>query len=287
MSTTGRKWLVGCGFGCGLILLLLGGVGTCGFFAVKHVVDQAKDVEAGMAAMDSTFGETGAYTPTADGRLDADRLETFLKIREQMEPNNLKMSQLITTLEGHGAGTVLAKIQAGIKFVPAILGFMSSRNMILVDQGMGLGEYQYLYGLSYYGLLAKDPADGPRFSLINDDSHNGNYTVKGSFSRKDSTSVRKKRSKVIRRFINKTERKIMTNQLVALEADSALSDSLASWRDSLAAEVKLMTSSQQRLPWEDGLPDRISSSLEPFKYRLDQLYHPLTSGLEMGLSNDD
>ncbi len=287
MSSTGKKWLVGCGIGCGLFLLLIGGVGTCGYFAVREVIDQADDINVNMAAMDSTFGDPTDYIPPVEGRLQAGRIETFITIREQMTPVRQQISQLITSLDGHGSGGVIAKIKAGIKFVPAILQFISHRNEALVQGGMGLGEYQHIYCLAYYGLLDKDPADGPGFSLINDDSGHDGFKVKGTFSSKDSTSVRTKRGKTIRRFINKTQLPILGNQLTALDADSALARSLIGWRDSLSAEADRMSDDDRRLPWQDGLPDRIGDSLEPYRDRLDSLYNPLTSGLEMGLTNNN
>ncbi len=288
MASTGKKWLVGCGIGCGLILLVLAGVGTVGYFAVRDIVHQAKDIDEGQALVDSTFGDPGDYTPAADGHIPAERLETFLGIREKLKPVRGQTDDLLLTLQGNGEGGVLGKFKAGVRFVPAILGFINERNLALVDAGMGQGEYQYIYSLAYYGLLAKDPADGPKFSLISNDDHDGkNFHMRSSFAKKDTLAVRRKRSRMVRQLVNRTQKQILANQLEALEADPRLVAVMPGWRDSLAAEVEAMESDARRLPWQGGMPDRIRTDLSPFGARLDSLYDPLSSGLEMGLTRSD
>ncbi len=288
MSTTGKKWLTGCGIGCGLFLLVLAGLGTFGYFAVRDVVDKAKDIDAGRAAVDSVFGEPTDFTPSATGVVPGRRVEVFLDIREDMAPWREQMDELLTTLDGKGPGGVLGKIRAGIKFVPTIMSFINTRDQTMVASGMGLGEYHYLYCLTYYGLLDKDPADGPGFSLIDENApQNEGVRVKTRFAHKDSVSVRDRRRRTLERMINRVQREILANQLAALQTDSLQTTELAGWRDSLAAEVEAMNRNPLRLPWQDGLPDRISDSLAPYRDRLEPLYDPLTSGLEMGLTGKD
>ena len=36
MASGVQKWLVGCGIGCGLMILAAGGIGTCGYVGVKN-----------------------------------------------------------------------------------------------------------------------------------------------------------------------------------------------------------------------------------------------------------
>ncbi len=288
MSTTGKKWLTGCGIGCGLFLLVLAALGTFGYFAVRDVVDRAKDIDAGRAAVDSIFGEPTDYTPPATGVVPGRRVEVFLDIRQDMAPWRVQMDELLLALDGKGPGGILGKVRAGIKFVPTIMSFINTRDQTMVASGMGLGEYHYLYCLAYYGLLDKDPADGPGFSLIDGKApENEGIHVKARFTRKDSVSVRDNRRRTLKRMINRVQREILANQLAALQADSLQTDQLTGWRDSLAAEVEAMNRNPLRLPWQDGLPDRVRDGLAPYREQLEEQYDPLTSGLEMGLTGKD
>ena len=42
-----------------------------------------------------------------------------------------------------------------------------------------------------------------------------------------------------------------------------------------------------RILWEEGLPEQIRASLEPYRDRLDATYDDMTSILEMGLIEHD
>jgi hypothetical protein len=53
------------------------------------------------------------------------------------------------------------------------------------------------------------------------------------------------------------------------------------WRESLKAEIKAMEGDRFRLPWQDGLPSVIESSLKPFRYQLEQSYNKMTNPLEL------
>jgi len=42
-----------------------------------------------------------------------------------------------------------------------------------------------------------------------------------------------------------------------------------------------MEADRYRLPWQDGLPDVIESSLQPFRSQLEQSYNKMTNPLEL------
>lgn len=285
MSSTTRKWFTGCGIGCGLILVVLGAVGTCGYFGVRKIIDKADSLEADFATLNAEFGRPGDFVPDPTGRIPPDRMETFLEIRDRMTPLREEVSAIFLTLDGKDSLSFLDKAKAGFKLVPAIMDFMAERNRVVLEAGMGVGEYQHIYCLAYYGLLGKDPADGPGFAIHSDDQGDREvqFGWKGSGDGKDEEEVRRERARDLRRMVNRIQREILGNQLVALEARGALEADDAAWRDRLAAEVDAMRSEYLRLPWETGLPDRIRESLEPYRSDLDATYDPMTSILEMGL----
>jgi len=45
MAGAGKKWLIGCGIGCGFFVLIMGGIGTVGYFGVKKFADRAERIE--------------------------------------------------------------------------------------------------------------------------------------------------------------------------------------------------------------------------------------------------
>ena len=186
-------------------------------------------------------------------------------------------------------GNWMAKAQAGVKMVPALLGFINQRNQVLLEQDMGVGEYQYIYALSYFVLLENDPSDGPGFQLSGDDhSDNGNVNVNWNSSDGDE-DTREDRAARVRRFVNNIQSEVMASQLEAYRASLPAGADLASdpWGAQLSAEVEALKLESLRFPWEEGLPEQIRASLEPYRDQLAATYDPLTSVIEMGLTDDD
>ena len=69
---------------------------------------------------------------------------------------------------------------------------------------------------------------------------------------------------------------MLRNQLDALpgETDDA-------WREGLAGEIEMLERDADRVPWQDGVPDSILASLEPFRERLEAAYNPATNPFEL------
>ncbi|MDH5743914.1 MAG: hypothetical protein OEZ52_10235, partial [Candidatus Aminicenantes bacterium] len=59
------------------------------------------------------------------------------------------------------------------------------------------------------------------------------------------------------------------------------SGTLDDWRTTLEAEIEAMEADRLRLPWQDGLPDVIESSLKSFRYQLERSYNKMTNPLEL------
>lgn len=288
MASTTQKWLTGCGIGCGVIVLVLAGIGTWGFFTVRDAMHRADALDAGVAAVDSLYGAPEAFTPNPSGVIPTGRMEDFLEIQENLQDQRVTLRDIIVDLDGKGQGGVLGRIRGVKDIVPAVLAFVEARNAALLETGMGRGEYHYLQTLAWFGLLGKDPADGPGFAINsgheNPDSH---VVIKQEYGKNKAQEARRDREAAVRRMVNTLDKRILANQLAALEADSALMASAPGWRDSLAAEVRAMQHDPRRLPWQDGLPDRITGSMAPYRDLLDRYYEPMTMIVELGLGTDD
>jgi len=292
MASAGKKWAIGCGIGCGFILLLVGGVGTCGYFGVRKIVDQADGIEESFDELDARFGHARDYVPDVDGRIPPERIEVYLAVREAMVPSSRRTADLMAQLSDDsnipGPRKVLAKIRAGVSFIPAMMVFIEERNTTLLDKGMGLGEYHYIYALAFFSQLEKDPADGPSFRVSgSDDEEDQEGPIRWGVHTGDGASgdVREDREKEIRRYLNKSLGLIAHNQLDALDQRLAgLEDqSLKLWREALAAEVAAMDREPRRILWEEGLPPVLLDSLEPFRDRLETSYVEILNVVELGL----
>ncbi len=131
-----------------------------------------------------------------------------------------------------------------------LLDFVDARNQALVDHGMGVGEYLYIYSTAYYSWLGKDPADGPDFAVSDagdGDDHAGpgesrRFRWTADAGDKDPAEVRRRREAEVRRYLNRIETPMLANQLEAARAaglDAAwlatLDRSTRPWRPTTSA----------------------------------------------------
>ncbi|MBK8167517.1 MAG: hypothetical protein IPK64_16355 [bacterium] len=286
MAGSAKNWLIGCGVGCGLLVALVLGLGTAGFFGVRHVMDRAERLEAASDSLATLHGSPGAWAPPADGTLAASRVEAFLEARRQMAPARERASRTFATLDGGGGG-VTAKVGAGVSLVPHILSLIEARDRALLAVGMGPGEYRFLYTVAYFGLLGKDPADGPGFMVSGNGAGDGDgrqWTVGTRHGEQDDGDVRRRRGEAVRESLNRTQAANLRRQLEQLEAAGGGDPA---WRQALTAEVAALSSDPQRLAWEQDLPARLRDTLEPFRDRLEQAYDPTTGAMELEMDRDD
>jgi len=285
MASTTQKWFIGCGIGCGLLILITAVIGGGIFFAVKDVVEDGKSIEESNNALVEAFGSPDEFTPAPDGSIAADRMEIFLTSRVETAESRNKMADILHTLDDEsegGNGGVMAKIKAGMTMIPAILSYINTRNEVLLENGMGDGEYTYIYTLAYFSYLDKDLTDGPSFQMTGDsDDDDGGVNWKVQ-SGSDNKRVRDKREKRVRRQMHQLQMSFLMNQIASLDGTSGSDDEL---RAVLEAEREAMSSARRRLLWEEGLPPAIEASLTPYIDELNESYLPILNVIEMGLAN--
>ena len=293
MAGSGKKWLIGCGIGCGVVLLILGGVGTVGYFGVRNIIDRADTVEDSFEDMETAYGQVEDYTPPADGGMSPDRVETFLTVRDQLIPMRSELGDKLSALSGEdtggGAPNWLAKIRAGVSFVPTILAYGSERNRVLLNNDMSLGEYLYLYALAYYVYLEMSPGDGPTFKMVHSDDEEDSEGFRFEAGDSDPEEVREERERHFRTSLHRLLEKMARNQLAALDrAEAASPGSIPSgWREALTTELGRMDAERRRLLWEDGLPEQIRAAFAPYGERLRETYDPMVNAIETGLTSAD
>ena len=290
MAGNAWKWVVGCGAGCAVVAVVVAiGLGV-GAWKVKDmvqdVVHEAERGEQTEAAVRERFGSARDFSPPPGGAIPPERIEAFLNVREIMAPDRDELSSSLRLLgpddSGEGMerrGGALDKMRAGMGLVPQIVGFVSGRNEALLEGGMGPGEYLYIYVLAYYADLGKSPADGPPFTLVGDDpDHNGGFRTQ--FRSDDEEKIRERRAERVRTKVNRLMLRLLRNQLAALE-DSQPAADLDEWRQSLADEIAAVEADPQRIAWENGLPQVVAASLQPFRPALEASYDPTCNVLEI------
>jgi len=285
-SSSASKWLIGCSIGCGVVILLMVILGVSGYVFVKNIVKGFEETEAITDALTERYGEIKDFCPDPGGVIKPERLEAFLSVRNSMEQVKEELENSIGILSDEEEGSqfkegpspgVLTKIKTGFGIIPLIAEFYSKRNQALLDVEMGLGEYYFIYVVSYYSWLGKSPADGLEYNLVDDDEEDrGVY-----WRRRRSENLEDRKDDVLKQ-LHRQILPMMQNQFAELTGVD-ISPIKDPWRERLGAEIEAMESDRFRLPWQDGLPDVLEASLRPFRGRLEASYSKILNALEMAL----
>lgn len=101
--TSSRRWLTGCGAGCGL--LLLAGIGACvvGILFLKHIFRGVEKAAASYEELVAERGDVDDYVPPADGAPAAERVEAFARIREVTADARGEVDARLARLTGSSA----------------------------------------------------------------------------------------------------------------------------------------------------------------------------------------
>ena len=261
-------WFKGCAIGCGLLLLvLILGCVAFGYFTVSpfhKAVDKREKIE-------EQFGPRDAFVPQADGRIPADRIEAFIGVRESLMElcrefeesfgQFERMEQLgdEEELEGGTLTKELFKTMGSAFGMAPLMGrFFDTRNEALLEQGMGLGEYAYLYTVIYgKELNAFEDLEG---------AHIDSNPLEGRI-RDDILTI-------------------LGNQRAAIEALPEEERDVA-FLEALTEELDRLEENYGRFPWQDGPPPPLEESLALYRERLRELYCMETAGLELHRSESN
>lgn len=287
-SSNTKKWLIGCGVGCGVIIIIAVILVVTGVFYVKNLVKGFEESVAIMDTLTERYGKITEYTPNPDGTIPPDQIEIFLRVRKELLPALEQISDSIYILsDGEWGGaklpeeeqsSTITKIKTGLTLIPQISEYYKSRNQALLNEGMGPGEYYYIYVITYYSWMGKPLMDGPDFQIGEDND-------RPRFRDWDDEESREIRRDQILRRMHRMILPIMKNQYIELtkappeEIDEA-------WRSALEAEIAALEEDRYRLPWEDGVPEVIADSLEPFRSRLGESYSSVTNMLELAIEQN-
>ena len=281
-SSTTKKWLMGCGIGCAVIILILIVLGVGGYMFFKDLIGEFQEQEELMEILTERYGQINDFCPEPDGSIGPSRIEAFLSVRDAFAPFRDKLEISMQELQARtGKSEVEVKkpknifemVKLGFGLVPQIAEFMKFRNQALLDAEMGMGEYTYIYAIAYFSWLEKPPEDGPDFEVMEE----GEGSRLGEM---DLEEIREERRDSMLRRLHRALLPMLQNQLEKL-GTAGSSESISEWKDQLQAEIQALEDDRFRLSWEDGLPDVIKTSLEPYRDRLDRSYNAMTNPFEL------
>lgn len=262
MASTAKKWLLGCGLGCGIPLLLMIVVSLVGGIRMMKPLNEAVDAQKELIA---SFGTRDEWVPPVDG-LTPDRLERFLAVRDSLNPlcaefteiavKFRKMEELDSDGEKPGKLEMLKAVggvTGAVFSFPGNIGrFTAVRNQELMAAGMGLGEYIWIYVLAYNSDLGHPP------NVDFDEKE-----AEGRYAAQEREVIRG----------------LMARHADALTA-AGRSEEAGLWR---AETGRLERSESNGVPFpNESLPGEITDQLTPFRARLDSLYCANTSAFELG-----
>jgi hypothetical protein len=211
--------------------------------------------------LEERFGVQESYVPPPSGVPDADRIETFLDIRRALAESCADLTRAdtqvqkmerfdeqdeIDRMEVMREAVSLTRSMMGVG--PVLGKLYEIRNKSLLDAGMGLGEFSYIFVIAYKDRLLDQPTT---------------ETLFGS-----SPTNRRVRAALL---------SMLENQLELLRSTDGSEAEIAA----LEAEIVAMKDDGSRIPWQDGMPAQIIEALVPYREQLDELYCPATAPLEL------
>lgn len=226
---------------------------AAGIYFVLIPVQQSKRLEQNLI---ERFDWANEYIPPANGLIAPDRSEKFIRVREAVQTNCaifqnildnvMKLEEMESNQDmsaGEKASEGFESLQSMFNAAPNFLEFMDARNIALLAEEMGLGEYIYIYLAAYGPQLAKE---------------------------KDSRYADQEEAYISPRARDEYVQ-ILANQLTAMEATgpSATTQALVT---TLQAEISALQDGTHSSPWPNGPPAMIDNSLAPYREQLNDLY---------------
>lgn len=280
MAGAGRKWLIGCGIGCGLLVVVLGiGAIAFGLFVRSTVKGFGEAVEV-REQLEQRYGQPGEYVPRPDGSIAGERMEAFLAVRDATQPYRRRIADTWSAFpmsreqqQELDQKPALDKLRAAFRISREAFGmarelgdFFGERNRTMLSREIGLGEYTYIYVIAYWSWLGHPPEAGPDNAVV---SEQGEVRI-GPGSDVHSQMA----EHVYEDRIHDQLLSMLEHQLAALpEQDEA--------RAALEAEIVAMGENPRRVPWEDGVPEALAASLEPYRERLEATWVAAVNPFEL------
>lgn len=256
MSGKVNRWLKGCG--CSLAVLLVVGVLALVVASMTMIRPFRQAIET-REQLDQTYGSQSEYTPPVDGTVSPGNMERFLKVRMDLMAVCPRFEEVYESLhamerfddqadppKGEVLKAAFKTARSAFGLAPAFGDFINARNQALMDNGLGLGEYTYIYSLAY----------GERLVEVHTED-----------------DVTRMQVHVSRRLLQLLQ-DMVRRQLESAEPGSA-------WAGTLEDELRKLERQPGKVPWTDGLPAAMADSLAPYRQELEENFCAATVNLEL------
>ncbi len=274
MSDKQTNWLLGCGIGCAVVVVLSLGIALLGVRFVRQTTSGFEAAVETRKELEQRHGKADSFVPAADGSVAPERMAAFLAVREASAPARERLAEAWANiplspaaareLESQGFAEKMKSVfeitRSGIGLGAEMGELYEARNRAMAEAGIGFGEYTYIYALAYYSWLGHSPAEGPESAGGEDEAAFG--------PRMGNVFIARIRGDLLQ---------ILRNQMASLP-DGADEQ----WRATLAGEIEAVEGDSRRLPWQDGLPPQVAASFEPYRDALEASYSPVTNAFELG-----
>jgi hypothetical protein len=257
-----RKVLLGCGVVAALLVavLIVGGMMISSWFRAKFPA--AERIEKTQAEMRERFGDADQFTPPLDGSLPPERLEIFVALRESLSSRRdsaaVGLARFVretkrTRPEERGRiEKVLEVVQmarGGAEMTAGMLGYFSERQQMLLDRGMGDGEYAYWLALTALAWLGWDPLASPGVEQV----------LQGSDMRGDAAELRGDLLRTFRRQLGNLQRDLKAKPSRTPAEEEMLQRVAAE----LAADLPAGSA-----PFQANFPSEWAAALAPYRERI-------------------
>jgi hypothetical protein len=251
----------GCALGCAGVVLVGLALIIGGPMLMMRPFRQAVDARQ---ELEQRFGGQDAFVPAPDGAVPAERIEAFLAVRDELSgacstitasSMQMKSMERFDGQEEVAKGVVMREafrtVRSAFGLAPAMANLFKSRNRALLDVGMGLGEYTYIYVTAYHELLGQE---SELAEIL------GGEAVTSRVNDALTEIAQSQRAALIEAHPDHPLIPMLDLEIEALESDSG------------------------RVLWQDELPGWIALSFEPFRARLDESFCPAITSLDLSIN---
>lgn len=277
MATTSQKWLIGCGIGCAVIIVLIVGLVTGAVVYVRGKFQPLREATDSHNRLVTAYGAPEAFIPPADGAISRERMEAFLSVRDSLKDAQARMDAALANFDFERLDakrpsfwTVLGILNDVSNLLTLGGEYVNRRNRALSDKRMGLGEYAYIYSISYHSWLGHSPEEGPTILAKLRDRERVRASADNPLN---PESIRRQYRRLILRLLR--------NQL-----DSMKGAEETNWRRALEEEIDRIDRNFDRIAWQDNIPPQIEEHLKPYRSRLEADYHPSSNCFELLTLNE-
>jgi hypothetical protein len=253
---------------------LLVGIGACvlGALSLGRLFSGIERAAESYDALTAELGPVEDYVPPAGGVPGADRLEVFVRAREAVAPERRALDELAAAFPPPELevehGSTLDRIRAGAaaagELIDRMGSYLEARDRALLEQGMGPGEYVFLYTLTYHSWLGHAPGEGPAAGArAGIDVYEDDDPLFGE------AAVRRRYRRYVLGMLERRAEK-------AGPGGTALRE-----------EIHRMELDPARVLWSDGLPAPVAGALEPWRERLESTWSPSANRLELPLAEHE